>query len=170
MLSIAGPSVLRGMLRATFISLLFAALPTLVLSQDGSLALDSGHSIRPASVAGLTHRLRPEGRLTAEEKAMVVLFSEQKNNLENVIFRIPEGPKDSTLSQLKQAVGHYISLREKAGSPKLMGALVSEEDFDRLIGHANTLRNIPLSLYLIDEAKAAHPFGLYATPKNCKHP
>lgn len=166
----AGSSVLRGMVRATLIGLLFAVLPARSWSQDSSLALDSGHSIRPASVAGLTHRLRPEGRLTAEERAMVVLFSREKNALENAIISIPEGPNDSTLSQLKQTVGLYITLREKAGSPKLMGALVSEEDFHLLIGHANTLRNIPLSLYLIDEAKAAHPFGRYATPKNCKHP
>jgi len=157
-------------MRYPFIALLLLSFPAYSWSQEGSFALDSARPHHTASVAGLTHRMRPVGRLSAEERTAMSTLSADGVALHKAILGIPGTPWDSTLSHLKHAVGLYTSLREKADTPRLMGALVSEDDYDRLIGHANTLRNIPLSLYLIDEAKAAHPFGRYASPKNCKHP
>jgi hypothetical protein len=157
-------------MRCPFIALVLLSFPAHSWSQEGGFALDSARPHHTASVAGLTHRMRPAGRLTAEERAALGRFSADGEALHRAILGIPGTPGDSTLSHLKHAVRLYTALREKADAPRLMGALVSEEDYDRLIGHANTLRNIPLSLYLIDEAKAAHPFGRYASPKNCKHP
>jgi hypothetical protein len=71
---------------------------------------------------------------------------------------------------LKSYTTKYKVLRERAISLPVLAALVTTEDYDRVVALANRLRYIALGVYFIEESRTAHPWGPYGALHNCKHP
>jgi|GEM_PF-2518445 len=71
---------------------------------------------------------------------------------------------------LKSYTNKYKVLRERTLTLPVLAALVTIEDYNRVVALANRLRYIALGVYFIEESRTAHPWGPYGALHNCKHP
>lgn len=85
------------------------------------------------------------------------------------LLKVDPVPTRELREMLKAFHSRYADIKEKATDIRLLHALFASEVYDRVIELSNRDRNIPLSLYYIEESRTVHPWGPYGALHNCKH-